>query len=279
VLSKIERIAELIEEFGDNPPSERVRDELLHDLRTEISALWLTERARANQLAVTDEVKTGLYYVDAYFWKAIPALYDDLDQALAQHYPKLQTPPTWLKLASWIGGDRDGNPNVTAEVTAETLRLHRGLAVENHRRTLQEQARRLSISSRLVPPPQQLLKWIESRRPFPDHVAFIEERYATEPYRLALSLLVSDLAAASSEDMKSHLMSRKKHTAYVSLSQLKEPVDIIVSAMPHVLAESGLKATQHQINIFGLHDLKRFSRPVLHGRFAGPLSGEKLELT
>jgi len=253
VLSKIERIAQLIEEFGKNPPSERVRDELLHDLRTEISALWLTERARTSKLAVTDEVKTGLYYVDAYFWKTIPALYDDLDRALKIHYPDLQSPPTWLRVASWIGGDRDGNPNVTAEITAETLRLHRGLAVENHRRTLQEQARRLSLSSRLVPPPNQLLDWIESRRPFPNHVAFIEQRYATEPYRLALSLLVADLAAASNEDMKSHLMSRKKHEAYVSLNQLKEPVDIIVNAMPHVLAESGLKTTQHQINIFGLH--------------------------
>ncbi|MBK9925247.1 MAG: phosphoenolpyruvate carboxylase [Anaerolineales bacterium] len=253
VLSKIEGVAQLVQEFSDNQSSERRSAEILQSLRTEISALWLTERARLNQLAVTDEVKTGLYYVDAFFWKAIPAVYEDLERALKIHYPELRAPATWLKLASWIGGDRDGNPNVTAEVTAETLRLHRGLAVENHRRNMQVQSRHLSISSRLVPPPEKLMNWVEERRPFPSHVAYIEERYATEPYRLALSLLVADLATASHDDMKANLMSNKPHEAQISLEKLREPVDIIVNAMPKALAESGLKTTQSQLNIFGLH--------------------------
>ena len=85
---------------------------------------------------------------------------------------------------------------------------------------------------------------------------YIEQRYATEPYRLALSLLVADLAAASSEDMKSHLMSRDPHNAYISLEKLKEPVDIIVNAMPEVLAESGLRTMQRQLNIFGLQSAR-----------------------
>ena len=157
VLTKIERIAQLLQEISNKNISAREHDKLLNSMRSEISALWLTERARASRLAVTDEVKTGLYYVDAFFWKAIPAVYDDLEKAIQLHYPELQPPPTWLKLASWIGGDRDGNPNVTTEVTAETLRLHRGLTVENHRRKFQELARRLSMSSRLVPPPPELL--------------------------------------------------------------------------------------------------------------------------
>jgi len=253
VLSKIERIAQLIQEYSDNQSSERRRADLSHELQVEISVLWLTERARASRLAVTDEVKTGLYYVDAFFWEAIPGIYEDLEKALQLHYPDVKAPLTWLKLASWIGGDRDGNPNVTAEITAETLRLHRGLAVENHRRDLQSQARRLSISSRIVPPPQDLLDWIERRRPFPSHVAYIEERYATEPYRLVLSLLVADLAEASSEDMKSHLMSTKPHEAYVTLDKLREPVDIIANALSEALAEGGLKTEQSQLNIFGLH--------------------------
>lgn len=253
VLSKIERIAQLIQDITSDQLSTREHDDLLLALRTEISALWLTERARASRLAVTDEVKTGLYYVDAFFWKAIPAVYDDLEKALQLHYPGLQVPPTWLKLASWIGGDRDGNPNVTSDVTAETFRLHRGLAVEKHRATVQELGRRLSVSSRLVPPPTSLLNWIEHRRPFPAHVAYIEERYATEPYRLVLSLLAADLAAASREDMKSHLMSRKPHRAQISLDNLLEPVAIIAAAMPKALAHSELKTAKNQLHIFGLH--------------------------
>ena len=253
VLSKIERISQLIQEVSGDQLSTREHDDLLLALRTEISALWLTERARANQLAVTDEVKTGLYYVDAFFWKAIPAIYDDLEEALQLHYPNLQAPLTWLKLASWIGGDRDGNPNVTSDITAETFRLHRGLAVEKHRATVQELGRRLSVSSRLVPPPTQLLNWIEKRRPFPAHAAYIEERYATEPYRLVLSLLAADLAAASREDMKAHLMSRKPHRAQISLNNLLEPVEIITDAMPKALAQSELKTAKNQFHIFGLY--------------------------
>lgn len=253
VLSKIERIAQLLQEISNRENSARENDTLQDSLRFEISALWLTERARASRLAVTDEVKTGLYYVDAFFWKAIPALYDDLEKALQLHYPELQAPPTWLKLASWIGGDRDGNPNVTTEVTAETLRLHRGLTVENHRRKLQELARRLSMSTRLVPPPPELLSWIEKRRPFPAHISYIEERYVNEPYRLVLSLLAADLASASREDMKSHLMSREPQRALLFLDKLLEPIKIIANAMPKTLSQGDLKTTQRQLDIFGLH--------------------------
>lgn len=256
VLSKIERVAQLIGVVSESQLSVRERDELLFSLKTEISALWLTERARANRLAVTDEVKTGLFYVDAFFWNAIPAIYVDLEKALQIHYPDLKPPQAWLKLASWIGGDRDGNPNVTFEVTAETLRLHRGLAVEKHRHTLQELGRRLSISSRLITPPAELFDWIEKRRPFPAHAAYIEERYATEPYRLVLSLLAVDLAVASREDMKSHLISQKPHRAHISIDSLLEPVEIIAKALPKALAQGELKTVQTQLDIFGLHAVR-----------------------
>ena len=62
-------------------------------------------------------------------------------------------------------------------VTAETLRLHRGLAVEKHRANLQDLGRRLSLSGRHVPMPEALGQWLESRRPLPPHVAFLERRY------------------------------------------------------------------------------------------------------
>jgi len=253
VLSKIEGIAQLLHEISNQKKSTREHDALLNSLQSEISALWLTERARANRLTVTDEVKTGLYYVDAFFWNAIPAVYDDLEQALHLHYPELQAPASWLKLSSWIGGDRDGNPNVTTEVTAETLRLHRGLAVENNRRIFKDLSRRLSMSSRLVPPPQALTDWIDKRRPFSEHVTFIEERYTNEPYRLVLSLLSADLAKASNEDMKSHLLSRDQYRTNLQPEKLLTPIELIAGAMPNALVQGDLKTMLHQFHIFGLH--------------------------
>jgi phosphoenolpyruvate carboxylase len=253
VLSKLQRIADLLRRVSTDIPSRRERDEILTALHTEISTLWLTERARTVTPAAADEVRTGLYFVEAVFWNTLPVIYADLDKALQIHYPGLSLGHTWLGLASWIGGDRDGNPNVTSAVTAETLHLHRGLAVENHRRALQELSRRLSISSVRIPPPAKLTEWIESRRPFPAHAAYIEGRYVNEPYRLVLSLLAADLAEASRDNMKAHLLEDEPHQARVRLNDLLGPVDIISRALPPALAHTGLETARRQLQIFGLH--------------------------
>jgi len=155
-----------------------------------------------------------------------------------------------------MGGDRDGNPNVTHKVTAETLRLHRGLAVENHRRILQDLARRLSISDRRLPPSPELSAWIESRRPLPPHVTFIEERYAAEPYRLVLSLLSADLADASRDEMTTRLLERTPHKARINLQHLLKPIDIIAAHLPDALAQDEMQKVLHQLHIFGLHTMR-----------------------
>src|SRR4030095_11802140 len=99
-----------------------------------------------------------------------------------EHYPGLIAPTAWLTLASWIGGDRDGNPLGVTPGTAETLRLPRGPAVERHRRGLLALARRLSLSDRRCPPPPALAEWLQSRRPLPMRVARARHRHAREPH-------------------------------------------------------------------------------------------------
>jgi phosphoenolpyruvate carboxylase len=155
-----------------------------------------------------------------------------------------------------MGGDRDGNPNVTHVVTAETLRLHRGLAVEKHRRTLQELSRRLSLSSDRLPPSPELLAWIDSRRPLPDHVAYIEERYPAEPYRLVLSLLANDLAEASRDDMTARLLERTPHQARIRLHELLQPLDLIAACLPDSLEQDETQKARRQLKVFGLHAMR-----------------------
>ena len=256
IMGKLQRLANMLDDLSNKNLSPRAREKIRAKIHAEIVGLWLTDRHRTARLAATDEVRTGLYYVESVFWDAIPALYNDLDQALALHYPEVVSPSRWLQLASWMGGDRDGNPYVTHKVTAETLRLHRGLAVESNRRTLHELSRRLSMSARRLPPSPELTAWIESRRPLPPHVASIEERYATEPYRLVLSLLAADLKDASNDDMTEHLLDRRPHQARINIQHLLEPINIIAESLPASLAQDEIKYILHQLHIFGLHGMR-----------------------
>jgi len=155
-----------------------------------------------------------------------------------------------------MGGDRDGNPNVTHVVTAETLRLHRGLAVEKFRSTLQELSRRLSMSEQRLPPTPELSAWIQARRPLPQHVAYLEERYPTEPYRLVLSLLANDLAEASRDDMTARLLERTPHQALITLQELLKPLDMIAASLPESLKGDEIQKTLQQLKIFGLHAMR-----------------------
>jgi phosphoenolpyruvate carboxylase len=253
ILSKTERIATHLSLLSQPGLYQHERQDAIQSLHAMISALWLTDRARAEKLTVTDEVRTGMYFVDAFFWNTIPVIYRDLERALEIHYPEVKAPQGWLKLASWIGGDRDGNPFVKSDVTAETLRLHRGLAVENMRREFQELGRQLSVSSSRIPPPPEISAWIEKRRPFPPHVDYIEKRYANEPYRLVLALIANDLAEASRDDMTKHLLGTHTHHAYLEEKDLLEPLRLIAAALPESLVRDQLQTVIHKVEIFGLH--------------------------
>ena len=136
ILSKVGRISDLIWAMNSPESLPRERAEAHAALRTEVATIWLTDRQRTVRPSVTDEVRTGLFIIDNVLWDVLPRIYADLDIALERYYPGLNIQHAWIRLGSWIGGDRDGNPNVTREVTAETLRLHRGLAIERHRGAL-----------------------------------------------------------------------------------------------------------------------------------------------
>jgi phosphoenolpyruvate carboxylase len=256
ILSKTQRIAEVLYQLNQCELLPREVETYRQELIDEITTFWLTDRARTERPTVTDEVRTGLYFIDSVFWQVLPQVYADLEAALAQHYPGIEVEHAWLKLASWIGGDRDGNPNVTTETTAETLRLHRGLAVEKHKAALQDLARWLSISSRRIPPPAALQDWFDSRRPLPEHIIFLEKRYGREPYRLALSLLADDLAQASRDDMTTRLLSNTPHTSLADVEAFTEPLEIIRQAIPRQSDHGPLQTVRRQLDIFGLHSAR-----------------------
>ena len=188
ILSKLRRLGALLWQRDREAQLDDVDD--LSDratiddaIRHEIVALWLTDRSRNVQPLVTDEVRTGLWYFDSTLWDVLPQLQTDLDQALARHFPAVRAPRGWLKFGSWIGGDRDGNPNVTAYATAETLHFHRRLALDKVRVAARELSRTMTISSARVPVTPAVQALVDVAMAESGHVRELSTRYPAEPYR------------------------------------------------------------------------------------------------
>ena len=199
VQSKLRRLSQMLqdEERLAMPTAQHTAHET--DIRREIASLWLTDRSRSEQPAVTDEVRTGLWYFNTTVWDIIPQLQLDMEQALARHYPELVSPRRWLTFGSWIGGDRDGNPNVTVQVTAETLQLHRRLALDKLRDATHELSRRLSISRRRDHITLEIDTLIKGYQQGSSHVRALVNRYPNEPYRALLAGVSGQMADARQE--------------------------------------------------------------------------------
>src|SRR5213078_4704353 len=122
VLEKHRRIYRRLVELEAPRWTPRERSDLISAVRTEIELLWLTGELRLEKPTVAQELAWGLYFVTENLFDVVPDLVDKLDRALQQAYPGAPFELTpFLQLASWIGGDRDGNPFVTNEVTHQTV--------------------------------------------------------------------------------------------------------------------------------------------------------------
>ncbi|MFW6183978.1 MAG: phosphoenolpyruvate carboxylase [Chloroflexota bacterium] len=268
VLSKLRHIADMLyeREVSDLLPSEE--EELQQQLLAEVTTLWLTDRNRTRKPQVTDEVRTGLHFFETTIWDTVPQVYRAMERALQRYYPQLDPPHRFLNFGSWIGGDRDGNPNVTTEVTAETLRLHRGLAVEHHRSVAQQLARSLSISDRLAPVSEELQQAVERVEPS-SHVAYLIDRYPHEPYRLRAAMMAANLAQTSAADMLARLRGEPAGPLppLLKTRDITAPLDLMARSLRQsgaaVVREADLKSFRNQARVFGLHtarlDLRQYS--------------------
>ena len=196
ILFHQKRIAEHLDALRSPEATPDEQAALVRAIESEIRILLATDEIRAATVTVEDEVRHGLYFVATSIWEAVPRIHADLHRALRDAYgddvERLDLPP-FLQYRSWIGGDRDGNPRVTAEVTDWTLRAHREDALHLYRGALDDLRLALSVSDRQVEVPGPLLGSIEADR---EVVELPERRWrqnAREPFRLKLLLMQAKL--------------------------------------------------------------------------------------
>jgi phosphoenolpyruvate carboxylase len=251
LLTKLRRLGAILRARAQPEAASDLAELGAGEVEREIASLWLTDRSRTERPEVADEARTGLWYFDTTLYETVPRLYADMARALARHYPEVSPPRRWLAFGSWIGGDRDGNPNVTAAVTTQILELNRRLAVEKLRVAVGGVARLLTVSDRrdVVTPAlrRELNQNLERLGP----IGELAQRYPHEPYRLLLVALRERLtreAALDGEEVR---------------AMLKIIRTSLLAGRGELLAGGEFADLQVQAEVFGLHtarlDLRQHS--------------------
>jgi len=253
VLQKQRQVGECLEEL-DLPlrtAFERARNE--SRARQALALLLATDEIRARRLTVLDEVRIGLMHLEDVIWRTVPLIHRDLADAIEETYGARPELPPLLRYRSWIGGDRDGNPNVTAEVTRQTLDMLREAARALWTLSLTRLRRELSLSDRRVPISDELradLERLAAERPLPPS----ELRHVGhEPFRVKVLHMLGRVVADD---------------AYTG-GELAHDLDLLRRALLHAglaeVAERGPIADMLvQARAFGLHlaalDIRQHSR-------------------
>jgi phosphoenolpyruvate carboxylase len=208
VLFKRRRIADALERLDRLPLTDTEASVEESAIAAEITAIWQSDEVRRRQPSVTDEVKMGLDYYPGVLIPTLPALYFEMADAFRRVFgdsPPARELPQVVRFGSWIGGDRDGNPFVTPEVTRGALRLARETILDYYVKNLEELSERLSPSTLQVPVSPELSAALER---YADTISSLdphpETRSPTETYRRFLGYVGWRLRVARDDSANPH---------------------------------------------------------------------------
>eukprot|EP01032_Pedospumella_encystans_P017048 gene17048-19431_t len=226
-------------------PKELAANEL--QMRARVMQLWQTRLLRFTKLTVADEIENALSYYEATFLREIPKLYAELEQALPG-----QPIASFLRMGQWIGGDRDGNPNVTAQTLEHALTRQSDVALRHYLTEVHFLGSELSLSAMLVPfgPEMQALA-----AKSPD----TNEHRQDEPYRRALTGMYARLAATLKKltggDAARHAVAPQNPyaSAEAFLADLRVIEASLCSHHAQALAAQRLHPLIRAVEVFGFH--------------------------
>ncbi len=226
-------------------PRELAANEAL--LRARVAQLWQTRLLRYSKLTVADEIENALSYYEATFLREIPKIYADLENELGQ-YPV----HSFLRMGQWIGGDRDGNPNVTAQTLQYALSRQAEVALRHYLTEVHYLGGELSLSARLVQVSAEM-EALAQRSPDTN------EHRVDEPYRRALTGIYARLAA-SLKDLTGGEAARHAvapQNAYASAEEFLADLRVIEASLKshhgEALAAERLHPLIRAVQVFGFH--------------------------
>jgi phosphoenolpyruvate carboxylase len=248
ILDAERAIARLLAERDGLLPRELKRNETLIEAR--VTQLWQTRLLRFSKLTVADEIDNSLSHYQNTFLPEIPRLYGDLESDLGLSGQQRVAP--FLRLGQWIGGDRDGNPNVTAQTLQLALKSQADMAIRHHLTELHRLGSELSVSAMLsnVTPEMQALT-----ERSPDTNAHRQD----EPYRRALTGMYARLAATltaltGGEAARHAVAPQNPYTsADECLTDLRTIEASLCAHHGEALAATRLRSLIRSVEVFGFH--------------------------
>jgi len=216
-------------------------------LRAHVLQLWQTRLLRFSKLAVADEVENALGYYESTFLREIPRIYANLEAALGT-----QPVANFLRMGQWIGGDRDGNPNVDAQTLVYAMRRQADVALRHYLTEVHFLGGELSLSALLVNFDPQMLALAECS---PDH----NEHRKDEPYRRTLigvyARLAASLKALTGGDATRHAV--PPQNPYLNAAEFLADLRIIETSLvthhAQALVAQRLKPLIRAVDVFGFH--------------------------
>ncbi len=241
ILYKQQSISKLLKKLRYKDLANDERDGIYNELYHLIQLMLATDELRPQRLSVKDEIQHGLYFCKTTLWDVVPQIYGDVKNAIEHFYDEYPDLPTILRYRSWIGGDRDGNPFVTPEITQYTLNEHRSAVLNLYRHELRQLHRELSVSSRYVPLPDW---WTESTG---------EELTSTEePFRAKIVTMIQKMDELIDQiDNPSVPVNYSPDDFKKDLSEIKEA--LIFAGMNDIAERGRLSDLLIRVNTFGFH--------------------------
>ncbi len=249
----MQQIADLLERRDRQQLTPEEQADTDEQLTRHVLTLWHTRLVRTERLRVLDEVKNGVGNFRSTFFTEVPRLHANTLTVLRERFPDVDwSLGPFLRIGSWIGGDRDGNPFVTAEILRETLRLQSAAAFDFYLQEIHAIGQALSIS-RMLHPATPALEALAARSPD------TSVQRMDEPYRRALSGVYARVAATMQAfelppPTRGALGAAEPYRdAAALLADLTVIQDALVQTNLAVLASGRLARLRTAVEVFGFH--------------------------